>query len=331
MKIFKENFWGVGGCPGNPPTPQTPTFPSRKNPSGTCEKAVIYQAGLPQSPKTLQKRLLTPARGRLKGRFWDICGKKNISSPSGFSTRRTSHFRMNIATFQKQVSKASFESVVSTLTEDLHNCDSQAIDIACFPECHLTGYRLEKEDIEQNALSLDSDQFRFCLQAWSNFKVTFILGLIEKTNKGYFNSAAVISQGKVLGCYRKTHPNEENLLAGEDYPVFSNGTIFGINICNDANYPDAAHRLARQGAKVLFYPLNNLLWKDVADKWRTKSQENLQLRAQETGCWVISADVAGFDGKKMSYGCTQIVSPMGKVIAFVPELEQGYATASIPV
>lgn len=141
----------------------------------------------------------------------------------------------------------------------------------------------------------------------------------------------VISQGKVLGCYRKTHPNEKYLSAGDDYPVFSNDTSFGINICNDANYPDAAYRLARQGAKLLFYPLNNLLRKDVADKWRAKSRENLQLRAQETGCWVISSDVAGVDGEKMSYGCTQTVSPSGKVIAFVPELEQGNTSASITV
>ena len=238
---------------------------------------------------------------------------------------------MNIATFQKHVSKANIGSVVTTINEDLNYCDSQGVDIACFPECHLTGYHLEKEDIEQNALSLDSPRLRLYLQAWSNFKATFILGLIEKTDQGYFNSAMVISQGKILGCYRKTHPNEKYLLAGEDYPVFSNDTLFGINICNDANYPDAAYRLAEQGAKLLFYPLNNLLRKDVADKWRAKSPENLQLRAQETGCWVISSDVAGVDGEKMSYGCTQIVSPSGKVIAFVPELKQGYTSAIIPV
>ena len=159
---------------------------------------------------------------------------------------------MNIATFQKHVSKASFESIVTTISEDLNYCDSQGIDIACFPECHLTGYYLKKDDIEQHALSLDSSQLGLYLQAWSSFSVTFILGLIEKTDNGYFNAAVVISQGKILGCYRKTHPNENHFLAGEDYPVFSNDTIFGINICNDANYPDAAYRLATQGAKLLF-------------------------------------------------------------------------------
>jgi predicted amidohydrolase len=238
---------------------------------------------------------------------------------------------MKIATFQKDVSKASIESVVNSISEDLNYCDSQGVDMACFPECHLTGYHLEKEAIEQNALSLDGPRLRSYLQAWSTFKVTFILGLIEKNDQGYFNAAVVISQGKVLGCYRKTHPNEEHLSAGEDYPIFSKDILFGINICNDANYPDAAKRLATQGAKLLFYPLNNLLRKDVAEKWRAKSPENLQLRAQETGCWVISSDVAGVDGEKMSYGCTQIFSPAGKVLVCVPELKPGFISATITV
>ena len=36
-------------------------------------------------------------------------------------------------------------------------------------------------------------------------------------------------------------------------------------------------------------------------------------------------------GEKMSYSCTQIVSPSGKVVACVPELEQGCACARITV
>ncbi len=149
---------------------------------------------------------------------------------------------MNIATFQKPNSKSSLESVVSIISEDLSYCDSRSIDIVCFPECYLTGYYLKKEDIEQNAISLKSSQFLSLLQTWSDSKVTFILGLIEKNTRGYFNSAAVISQGKLLGCYRKTYPNGKYFLAGESYPVFIRGTTFGINICNDANYPYAANQ-----------------------------------------------------------------------------------------
>ncbi len=236
---------------------------------------------------------------------------------------------MNIATFQKPNSKSSLESVVSIISEDLSYCDSRSIDIVCFPECYLTGYYLKKEDIEQNAISLKSSQFLSLLQTWSDSKVTFILGLIEKNTRGYFNSAVVISQGKLLGCYRKTYPNGKYFLAGESYPVFIRGTTFGINICNDANYPYAANQLAKQGAKILFYPLNNFLPKNIADKWRLKSPDNLQKRAQENGCWVVSSDVVGSERERMSYGCTQIVSPLGKVVAFVPELKQGFVCASL--
>ncbi len=101
----------------------------------------------------------------------------------------------------------------------------------------------------------------------------------------------------------------------------------------DSRYPEIlrgyANQLAKQGAKILFYPLNNFLPKNIADKWRLKSPDNLQKRAQENGCWVVSSDVVGSERERMSYGCTQIVSPLGKVVAFVPELKQGFVCASL--
>jgi predicted amidohydrolase len=61
----------------------------------------------------------------------------------------------------------------------------------------------------------------------------------------------------------------------------------------------------------------------TAARWRSKSLENLQQRAIETGCWVASSDVVGEHGDKVSHGCTCILRPDGLVAERVAEGIEG--------
>ena len=76
-------------------------------------------------------------------------------------------------------------------------------------------------------------------------------------------------------------------------------------------------RLREQGARLICYPLNNMLVPATADRWRHKSVDNLRARAIETGCWVAASDVVGTARNKLSHGCTCIVNPDGIVVARV--------------
>lgn len=132
--------------------------------------------------------------------------------------------------------------------------------------------------------------------------------------------------------YRKTrlHRKETAFDAGTELPLFEvDGWPFGINICYEANFPEVASSLARQGARLICYPLNNMLPPDVADRWRPRSIENLRQRAIETGCWIISADVVGNDGGMICHGCTRIVSPAGEDVRWVAEGNEGVAVFDI--
>ncbi len=130
------------------------------------------------------------------------------------------------------------------------------------------------------------------LDQLADFKAAAILGLIEEDDGGYFNTAVVIQRGNLLGKYRKVHLFEENFKSGEEYPVFTAaGITFGINICYDARFTEGAAELAAQGARDIFYPLNNRLPTEKAMKYRDKHTPNLIDRAKEAGCWVISSDV----------------------------------------
>jgi 5-aminopentanamidase len=92
---------------------------------------------------------------------------------------------------------------------------------------------------------------------------------------------------------------------------------------------EAAAIIGRRGARLLCYPLNNMLPTDVAERWRRKSLENLRHRAAETGCWVISSDVVGEYQDMLCYGCSCIVNPDGEIVARVDESGEGVATFDI--
>jgi 5-aminopentanamidase len=230
---------------------------------------------------------------------------------------------LRAAAFQRRPRFGDVRGVLDRLTEDLEWCCQQGVQLALFPECYLQGYAMDREAIVARSLAVDGHEIRGVLSAVERYPTTIILGLIEQRAASFLNSALVIREGQLLGTYAKTHPNEPGFDAGADYPVFTtHDWSFSINICNDANFPDAALNVSRQGAQLLCYPLNNMLLPKNATKWRFKSVSNLQARAVETGCWVMSSDVVGHHGNQMSYGCTCIVSPNGDVVTRAPEEEE---------
>jgi 5-aminopentanamidase len=238
---------------------------------------------------------------------------------------------MKVATFQEWHAPGQFQNVLSRVRNQLLECDALRVNVALFPECHLTGYFLRSEDVMRHAISLESAEFLHLLSATIQIRTTAILGFLEQRGSNFFNTAAVVRDGKLLGCYRKIHTNERALMPGVETPTFVVGDVrFGINICNDANYPETALRTAQGGAQVLFYPLNNFLPRVVADEWRPKSPINLINRAEETGCWVVSGDVVGEADGWFSHGCTMIVSPRGEVINKAPEGEAAFVMAELP-
>lgn len=208
--------------------------------------------------------------------------------------------------------------------------DKQDVDVLCFPECYLQGYTRDKQLAEHRAIGLEDTTFRTLLGRTAAYNVTLIIGLIERDEFKLYNTAAVIRRGELLGTYRKTHPNEGIFEAGTKFPTFTAGQLsFGINICNDANYPDAADQLLKGNPRVIFYPLNNRLPVETAEKWRDKHIQNLVDRAVQTNCWVVSADVIHEDSATVGYGFTAVVDPTGTIVTRADELTEQMVVARI--
>ena len=207
------------------------------------------------------------------------------------------------------------------------------VDLLLFPECFLQGYLVTGDYLARTAFDLDSPEFGDVLARLAPLRQTLVLGLIERDGSRFFNAAVVITRGELIGVYRKTHltAGERAFTPGAEYPVFDlNGVRFGLNICHDTRFSDAARAVAAQGAGLLLVPAQNMMGRAKADFWRPLHNAIRAERARETGMWLISADVTGErDGQRVGLGPTSVISPDAVVVAQVPLTTVGMVTADI--
>lgn len=230
--------------------------------------------------------------------------------------------------------KETFEDVRTTLTvieEFASGADD--LDLLLFPEGFLQGYQVTADFVRRNALDLGSPAFARILERLAPIRPTLVFGVLELREDRYFNSAVVVTSGVLVGVYRKTHllESESAFTPGRDYPVFDlNGIRFGINICYDAQFPEAAAAVAAQGAQLLLLPAQNMMRLASAEKWKDLHNEIRCERVRETGMWLVSADVTGHRGQShIGYGPTCVINPQAEVVTRVPLMRTGLVTATI--
>ena len=219
--------------------------------------------------------------------------------------------------------------------------EGKNVDLLLFPECFLTGYILSETFVANHAYDFESEQFAAILKQLEHVKPVLVFGVNEKKSGKYFNSAAVVSNGEIVGVYRKTHlidPNELFFTPGDEYPIFEiKGLKYGINICYDVQFPEAAKAVADQGAQLLLASAQNMLKRETAEYWKYKHSEIGAKRVKETELWLVRADVTGirpldqYGVERIAYGPTEAMNPDAEVVAQVPLMTVGMITVDIPV
>ena len=137
--------------------------------------------------------------------------------------------------------------------------------IICYPELFLTPWFPRRE--EKSLMSWAQDAAGEAINRFKtlseNIGSVLIIPFFESANGKFYNSAAVIDAGRLVGVYRKMHVPDLPLYREQFYfspgdagfPVFetTQGRI-GIQICWDNLFPEGVRILALKGADIIFSP-----------------------------------------------------------------------------
>jgi predicted amidohydrolase len=228
---------------------------------------------------------------------------------------------VRIAAAQTLEYRENVEAALTCALDMIRQAEAESVRLLCFPEGFLQGYLTEPEAARRAAMDLASPAFEAILDRLAAADLMIVMGMIESEGEDLFNTAVVIHKGEVIGRYRKAHllKGEKLFRPGIETPVFAiDGLRFGINICYDTAFPEAARKVAHTGASLLVCCANNMMPRANAEKFRDVHNAVRGERCRETGLWLLSADVTGEREGRISWGPTAVLNPAGEVTAQFP-------------
>ena len=223
----------------------------------------------------------------------------------------------------------------------------EGVQVLVFPEMSLTGYTLG-DLVQHQALLLKAEEgLKEILSDSANDLMVTIVGAPLSVERKIFNSAIVISNGRILGAVPKTFlPNYKEFyddrwfesgknahssvigLAGQTAVPFGTDLLFklkgvsaavlGIEICEDLWVPFSPHEYqAIAGANVLFNlsASNEVLGKD---DWRRTIVSSESGRCLAAYCYVSSS--IGESSNDVVFGGHAIVAENGVILDESPRL-----------
>jgi len=238
-----------------------------------------------------------------------------------------------IAAAQTIEFREDIEAALNCVAEMAACAESEGASLLCFPEGFLQGYLTDETLARRNALDLTSPAFEAVLNRLPKTGPMIVIGLIEVDEGRLFNTAIVVDRCVLIGRYRKVHllTGEHIFEAGRDSHLFEvDGLRFGINICYDTNFSEAARKVADLGASLVVCPANNMHCRKTAEALKNVHNSVRGERCRETGLWLISADVTGERDGRISWGPTAVLNPAGEVVAQLPLEKTGLLVFDIP-
>jgi predicted amidohydrolase len=207
------------------------------------------------------------------------------------------------------------------ISQKTMNRESQSsCDVLVLPELFTTGYH-SPEKMHELAEDINGPTVSTLKRITRENNISIGAGsFIEKDGDRYYNtSISMNSKGQLLNRYRKTHlftpmGEEEMFSPGDRLTTFKCfDTIIGVLTCYELRFPEIARRLALDGAKIIFCPVN---WPHP----RADIMYNLaRARAIENQLFFVVVNRVGTQGKWYFCGQSMVCAPDGKVLALGSE------------
>jgi predicted amidohydrolase len=233
---------------------------------------------------------------------------------------------------------ATAEESVTLAEQAIAEASLKRVDIICFPECFIPGYRGPEKRVPPPDPA-------FLERAWSTIAavaakadVAVVLGTERVVDGGLpLATALVINRdGTIAGFQDKVQidPSEESVYSpGSGRRVFQTGQlIFGVAICHEAwRYPETVRWPVRNGAHIVFHPHfheavpGGYLPSTFADPANSFHEKAVLCRAAENTCYFATVNCASAGSPTTS----AVVRPDGTLLSYQPYGKQGLLIADI--
>jgi N-carbamoylputrescine amidase len=225
------------------------------------------------------------------------------------------------------------EQNLAKAIEKVREAAAKGVQIVCLQELFTSLYFCDEENYDNFLLAeaIPGPSTETLQKVAEELQVVIIASLFEKRAQGlYHNTTAVIdADGSYMGKYRKMHIPDDPAYYEKFY--FTPGDLgykvwktryatFGVLICWDQWYPEAARITSLMGAEILFYP-TAIGWATNQDNATNEEQYNAWQTIQRShavanGVHVVSVNRVGLEqnGSMKFWGGSFVSNPFGSLI-----------------
>jgi NAD+ synthase (glutamine-hydrolysing) len=218
------------------------------------------------------------------------------------------------------------------IIESIGRAKKEKVDILLTPELATMGFG--SGDIYLDKVKENLEALERIREETKEAKIWAIIGHVESDNLGFFyNAAALIGEGEIVGRYRKVQLVNYRLFdekryfkPGNKLPVFDTpfGRI-GILICEDVWFPEPARAMTFRGAELLM-----VLSASPYDQGKIKVWEDyLRERVYDNLLPIAFANQAGVQDGVTYWGGSMVFSASGDIIAKGAFVDEGLVVADV--
>ena len=214
---------------------------------------------------------------------------------------------------QLDVKFADVELNLAAAIDGIDRLAGLGVEIILLPELWSSGFDNQKMITHAKQTPKIIESLREKAEAHN----IIIAGSLPELSGGkIYNTLYLINKkGDIAAAYRKIHlftlTGENKYFAAGNKVVVAKTSIgpVGLMTCYDLRFPELCRSLALQGALIVLvsaeWPLARI------DHWNIL----LKARAVENQIFIMAANMCGQDPDLVYGGCSQIVSPQGKILA----------------
>ena len=237
---------------------------------------------------------------------------------------------IRVAACQIDPQLGEVEGNLDLISRSVDDAAAKGATFTVLPEAAVTGYAFASlaealpvarhaDAIAENALAGLAEKHR----------MTIVCGTLEANGDEVFNVALVLTADGRRYRYRKIHLPflgiDRFATPGPDAPavIEVDGLRFGVLICYDLRFPEAARVCALEGADLIALPTN----------WPVGVQFHPDLfapsRAAENHCYVLACDRVGTERGTTFMGRSVLYDPDGQRLAVASDTDPELLTAEI--